>query len=82
MSSTDIVVRFKNVNFAYEDGITVLENINLELEKGEFACIVGPNGGGKTTMIKLMLGLLKPTSGSIEILGGTAKRFLAASGLK
>jgi len=73
MSSTDIVVRFKNVNFAYEDGITVLENINLELEKGEFACIVGPNGGGKTTMIKLMLGLLKPTSGNIEILGGSPR---------
>ena len=33
MSSADIVVRFKDVNFAYEDGITVLENINLELER-------------------------------------------------
>lgn len=73
MSSADIVVRFKDVNFAYEDGITVLENINLELEKGEFACIVGPNGGGKTTMIKLMLGLLKPASGKIEILGGSPR---------
>ncbi len=69
MSSSDVVIRFKNVNFAYEDGVTVLENINLELEKGEFACIVGPNGGGKTTMLKLMLGLIKPSSGTVEILG-------------
>lgn len=70
MSANDVIIRFKDVNFAYDDGITVLENINLELQTGDFACIVGPNGGGKTTMLKLMLGLLKPTSGSIEILGG------------
>ncbi len=70
MSANDAIIRFKDVNFAYDDGITVLENINLELQTGDFACIVGPNGGGKTTMLKLMLGLLKPTAGSIEIFGG------------
>lgn len=63
------IVRFSDVNFAYEDGITVLENINFSLEAGEFACIVGPNGGGKTTLLKLILGLLKPVSGSITVLG-------------
>ncbi len=68
--SSNSIVRFNNVCFAYENGNNVLENINLEVEKGEFACIVGPNGGGKTTILKLMLGLLKPTSGSIEVLGG------------
>ncbi len=68
--SNDLLLRFNDVSFAYEDGMNVLENINLEIEKGEFACIVGPNGGGKTTLLKLMLGLLKPTSGSIEVLGG------------
>lgn len=68
--NSNLIVKFNNVCFAYEDGNNVLENINLEVEKGEFACIVGPNGGGKTTILKLMLGLLKPTSGSIEVLGG------------
>jgi len=63
------VVRFSDVNFAYEDGITVLENINFSLEAGDYACIVGPNGGGKTTLLKLILGLLKPVSGSISVLG-------------
>ncbi|HNX74861.1 MAG TPA: ABC transporter ATP-binding protein [Candidatus Rifleibacterium sp.] len=68
--SSDSLVKFTNVSFAYEDGMNILENINLEIEKGEFACIVGPNGGGKTTLLKLMLGLLKPTSGTVEVLGG------------
>ncbi len=62
------VVKFSDVNFAYEDGIIVLENINFSLEAGDFACIVGPNGGGKTTLLKLILGLLKPVSGSISVL--------------
>jgi zinc transport system ATP-binding protein len=69
LDSPSPVVRFSEVNFAYEDGITVLENINFSLETGEFACIVGPNGGGKTTLLKLILGLLKPISGSISVLG-------------
>lgn len=68
------VVQFSDVNFAYEDGNTVLENINFSLEAGEFACLVGPNGGGKTTLLKLMLGLLKPVSGTIKVLGETPGR--------
>ncbi|MDD3147909.1 MAG: ABC transporter ATP-binding protein [Candidatus Riflebacteria bacterium] len=68
--SQNAILKLTDVNFAYENTDLVLENINLEIENGEFACIVGPNGGGKTTLLKLMLGLLKPTSGSIEVLGG------------
>ena len=63
------VVRFSDVNFAYEDGNIVLANINFSLDAGDFACVVGPNGGGKTTLLKLILGLLKPLSGSISVLG-------------
>jgi zinc transport system ATP-binding protein len=63
------VISFKDVNFAYEDGELVLRNINVEVQKGDFACVVGPNGGGKTTFLKLILGLLKPISGDINIFG-------------
>lgn len=62
------VITVKDVSFAY-DNIAVLDNISLEVEEKEFLGIIGPNAGGKSTLLKLMLGLLKPQSGSISILG-------------
>jgi len=59
---------FENVCFAYKRNI-ILENVILSIKKGEFASIVGPNGGGKTTLLKLILGLIKPDSGNILVLG-------------
>ncbi len=58
----------KDVKFAYEKNL-VLENINFESNCDDFLAIIGPNGGGKSTLLKLILGLLKPKSGSIKILG-------------
>jgi zinc transport system ATP-binding protein len=54
----------RNLCFAYERE-NVLENINFTYYKGDFLAIVGPNGGGKSTLLKLILGLLSPTSGEI-----------------
>ena len=67
----DIVLR--DVSFAYAKK-PVLENVNLTVEHGEFASIVGPNGGGKTTLLKLLLGLLKPDTGYIRILGNIPEK--------
>jgi zinc transport system ATP-binding protein len=67
--SSDELINFSKVDFAYEGENLVLEQINLSIPRGEFACIVGPNGGGKTTLLKLILGLLKPTAGKVEIFG-------------
>jgi zinc transport system ATP-binding protein len=47
----------------------VLENINLELQAGDFLGLIGPNGGGKSTLLKAMLGLIKPDRGSIALFG-------------
>lgn len=58
----------KSVSFAYKHR-NILEEVNLKIKKGEFASIVGPNGGGKTTLLKLMLGLIKPDKGQIQIFG-------------
>jgi zinc transport system ATP-binding protein len=61
-------IEFENVWFSYE-GSTVLKEVSFSLEHGEFLGIIGPNGGGKTTLLKLMLGILKPDRGRIRILG-------------
>ena len=67
------IVEFESVTFAYEQ-FPVLENVNLSIPRGEFASIVGPNGGGKTTMLKLILGLLVPLKGEIRLFGDTPRR--------
>lgn len=70
MLSENLAVTFKNVDFSYEASEDlVLENINLEIDKGDFACIVGPNGGGKTTLLRLILGLNKPLRGEVQVFG-------------
>ncbi len=60
----------ENVAFSYGRH-AVLTDVSLTIARGEFATIVGPNGGGKTTLIKLLLGLLSPDSGTIRVLGTT-----------
>jgi ATP-binding cassette subfamily B protein RaxB len=61
-------IELRNVFFRYaESEPFVLEGINLAIEPGEFVTIMGPSGGGKTTLIKLMLGLLEPTEGEVLI---------------
>lgn len=61
------VIDFRSVNFSY-GSVPTLSAINLQVEEGEFLGVVGPNAGGKSTLLRLMLGLLQPQSGSIRIL--------------
>lgn len=56
------LIEIKNLSAGY-DSRTVLRNINLTVYDRDFLGIIGPNGGGKTTLIKCILGLLKPTGG-------------------
>ena len=72
-------VVFQNVTFAY-DGPPVLEDVTLSIEPGEFVSLVGPNGGGKTTLLKLILGLLEPARGEVRVLGKPPKRARASIG--
>ncbi|NPA55170.1 MAG: metal ABC transporter ATP-binding protein [Epsilonproteobacteria bacterium] len=60
------MVQINNVSFQYGHE-KILDNINLHIAKGDYIAFIGPNGGGKTTLIKIILGILKPTSGTIKI---------------
>ena len=62
------IIDIKNLNFSYQRQ-KVLENINLCIEEGDFLAIIGPNGGGKSTLLKLMLGINSVKEGSIKIFG-------------
>ena len=66
------MITLRNVEKFYEGGYGrsyVLRRVNVEIKSGEFVTIMGPSGGGKTTLIKIMLGLLEPTSGEILVDG-------------
>ena len=62
------LIELNDVNFSY-DHIAVLENISLEVRKGEFWALIGPNGSGKSTLLNIILGLLRPDTGSVKLFG-------------
>ena len=62
------VVEMQNVQFAY-DRTPVVTGATLRIEVGDLACIIGPNAGGKSTLLKLMLGLLEPSRGTVRVFG-------------
>jgi zinc transport system ATP-binding protein len=68
-NSTIPVVSAKELSFSYDTKNLVLEDAAFEILEGEFAAIIGPNGGGKTTLLKLILGLLNPSRGEIRVFG-------------
>ena len=62
------VIALEGLSFSY-NGLQVLQDVNITVHQRDFLCLVGPNAGGKTTLLKLILGLLKPTKGTIRVFG-------------
>ena len=60
-------IEFRDVSFGYKNGGKVFSEVNLTVAPGEFAAFVGPSGGGKTTLLRLLLGLVKPQSGKATL---------------
>ena len=63
------VVAFRDVSFAYENGEDVLHGIDFQVDRGEKIALVGESGGGKSTIVNLLLGLYEPRRGSVEVVG-------------
>lgn len=68
------MIEFANVVKSYSVGNQALRGVNMQIEDGEFAFLVGPSGSGKSTIIKLITGELKPTSGTVHVNGYSLER--------
>ena len=66
------VVDLKEVDFAYPAGPPVLRDVTLAVEQAEFVAVAGPNGGGKTTLLRIVLGLERPQRGTARLFGEPA----------
>lgn len=66
------IVSLKNVE-VYFNSTPILESINLSIKQNDFLAIIGPNGGGKTTLLKVILGLIKPNKGEVKVFGKNPK---------
>ena len=69
------VVEVEDLFFSYEGSYPVLEEVSFKVEEGDFVGVIGPNGGGKTTLLKVILGLLKPAKGSVRLFGKDLNSF-------
>lgn len=68
LSRSTPIISAHHLAFGYQNSL-VLDDVNFSVKEGEFLGIFGPNGGGKTTLLKLIMGFLEPTSGTIEVFG-------------
>ncbi|CAG2181688.1 unnamed protein product, partial [Oppiella nova] len=69
ISPADLAVNVQNLNFEYRRNHKVLRNVNLKVPRGNIFALLGPNGTGKTTLIRTILGRLRYKSGSIRVFG-------------
>jgi ABC-2 type transport system ATP-binding protein len=67
--STETVAALSGITKRYSNGVVALDNLSLDLKRGEIVALLGPNGAGKSTAVKLMMGLSSPTSGTVRIFG-------------
>ncbi|MFW6270567.1 MAG: metal ABC transporter ATP-binding protein, partial [Bacillota bacterium] len=70
----ETIIEIKDVDFSYRNN-TVLEKVNLEIEKEDFTAFIGPNGSGKTTLMELIVGNLKPERGIITLFGENSDKY-------
>lgn len=69
MSKIQPIISVQNIHFAYHNHEAILKNITFDIFEGDFLGLIGPNGGGKTTLLKLMVGILPVQKGAIKLFG-------------
>jgi cobalt/nickel transport system ATP-binding protein len=74
VDSNNLIINLTDISFSYHGGSEVLDKLNLQFSRNEKIGLMGPNGCGKTTLFHIIMGLLKPLSGKIEIFGKPAKK--------
>ncbi|MEM2765446.1 MAG: ATP-binding cassette domain-containing protein, partial [Candidatus Caldarchaeum sp.] len=72
---TEAAVELENVTVSYTRNSPILDNVSLKVRMGERLFIIGPNGGGKTTLLKTMVGVLRPDKGMVKLFGIPIQRF-------
>ena len=73
MENKELIIHLENITFGYPGCDLVLENLNLQFFRGNHIGLMGPNGSGKTTLFHIIMGLLKPATGKIEIFNTTVE---------
>jgi len=66
MKEGEVLIRLSNVSLSYDGELPVLDDVNFEIDRGDFVAVTGPNGGGKTTLLRVVLKLLKPQKGTVS----------------
>lgn len=69
----DVIIKANKISYSYNSKSNVLEDINFEVYKNDFVALIGPNGGGKSTLLKIILGLLVPSVGEIKVFNQAPK---------
>jgi cobalt/nickel transport system ATP-binding protein len=72
MESNSLIINLKDTTYSYSGNKFVLDNLSFQLHSGERIGVVGPNGSGKTTLFHIIMGLLRPSSGRVELFGKPA----------
>lgn len=85
-NKSDIAIDFQKIEFGYIDTVPIIKNVSFQIKKSKYACLIGHNGSGKSTISKLLMGLIKPWSGTVKIYNkiltaATLKEILNSMGL-
>ena len=74
MDRIDPLILVENVSFSF-NGLEVIQNVSFAISPGDFVALIGPNGSGKTSLIRIILGILKPSTGRVVLLGEELSQF-------